>query len=278
MPKRISTVGEHWRDTQVAQHEQEARERLEAQRAQRERHLNTASGFPQELVVYADEIPMPTRDAPSPHEDTQSSPAPQGEVTPLDTAPLGSPILLDLLKGHTVDAIAKARALPRDEVDTFAQRQDVLEIYTSIRSAITQDILAGALGPVAMARATANEMIDRLLQLSRQTSTPPAVQHRSAIDLLSIAGYGPTRRVQNVSTDALISQMNPEEIKRYADTGEWPARFKDLLVQPHLITASLPTPDPMPTHTPSPTAHHPVDLTPGDEGAFLYENDVDHEN
>lgn len=259
MAKR--TLGEHWRDRQVAQQEEAAHERLQAQ----QRHVNRVSGFKQERVVYADEEVGVVRNGKTVPREPQGDNRTASSLGDAPDAPLSDatclPLLLDLLGGKTTDVIARERALSRDTVDAFAQRQDVLEAYTAIRHAITQDILAGALGPVAMARATANEMVDRLLQLSRHTSTPPAVQHRSAIDLLSIAGYGPTRRVQNVSTDSLISQMSPEEIKRYADTGEWPVRFKDLLVQPRTLPAPPAPPDTSPI----------VDMTPSDEGAFLYE-------
>jgi len=155
-------------------------------------------------------------------------------ATPSLPASADARVLLLLFTGHTPRAISEQLGISLARVTALADHPTTLAAYRTMREHMREDILQGTHGPVAMARAASNEMLAVILGHARY-SEHPEVSRKSAIDVLAIAGYGPTRKVQTINTNEWWSSMTPAEIKHYNKTREWPARFSDFIVAPRPV-------------------------------------------
>ena len=160
-----------------------------------------------------------------------------GLLEPVRPDPLPLPAETDpravvmLLVGKTPREVSDTLDIPLETLLTLADHPSMLGACQSIRDNLLQDILHGTHGPIAMARAASNEMVSHVIGLARRPAQPE-VQRKSAIDILAIAGYGPTKRIETVNMNEWWSDMTPEEVRHYARTREWPARFADLVTRP----------------------------------------------
>src|SRR5439155_25355454 len=96
---------------------------------------------------------------------------------------------------------------------TIFQRR-VQEILEASR----QRMLNGETGPLAIAEAAAEEAVQTLVALMRE-SAQDGVRRQCAVDVLALAGFARTARTEvRVTIEHLVEQMTAEELAVFTET------------------------------------------------------------
>lgn len=145
--------------------------------------------------------------------------------------PVDYRILTLLFQGKTMEAVAGEVERSRSEIVARVGRPRFEHLKKEVEKGIVEQIARGGeFEPITIARANASPAMRRIIALSK-TSRDPRVYLQANKEVLRFAGAEPPRKLELVTPDKVLDEMTPEELAHFANTREWPMRFKDKLAQ-----------------------------------------------
>lgn len=100
-----------------------------------------------------------------------------------------------------------------------------------VESAVLDRINRGEFGVLAKFKEAAPEAVDVMIATMRNKKDPK-LAHAAAKDVIAASGFhAPKPPTTEESPERLIDLMTAEEARHFADTGEFPDRFKDQLAR-----------------------------------------------
>lgn len=100
-----------------------------------------------------------------------------------------------------------------------------------IEAAVLDRISRGEFGVLAKFKEAAPEAVDKMLETMRNRKDPK-LAYQAAKDVIAASGFhAPKPPTTEESPERLIDLMTAEEARHFADTGEFPDRFKDQLAR-----------------------------------------------
>jgi hypothetical protein len=158
-----------------------------------------------------------------------------GEATACEVPEVLEPvdyrILALLFQGKTIDAVAAEVERGRTEITLRIERPRFTHLKGQVEKGIVAEIAKGGeFEPITIARVNASPAMRRIINLSK-TSRDPRVYLQANKEVLRFAGAEPPRKLELVTPDKVLDEMTPEELAHFANTREWPLRFKDKLAQ-----------------------------------------------
>lgn len=169
-----------------------------------------------------------------------SSVVEEGEdVEPTTTLPevlAGTPLpwewsaLAKVLEGKPVEKVAAEVDRPLADVDDLLSSEIFQLTVAIIERSIAARIARGEFGITATFKMEAPRAVERIVKLAEK-GKDERIRFQANKEIIQQSGFQPPQPIVTESVERLIDAMSAEEAMKFAESGEFPERFRDQMAR-----------------------------------------------
>lgn len=138
--------------------------------------------------------------------------------------------LAKVLEGKPIEKVAVELDKPIADVDDLLSSETFQFTVAVIERAIAARIARGEFGITATFKLEAPGAVERIVHLSKKAKDE-RIRLQANTEIVKQSGFQPPQPIVTESVERLIDAMTAEEAAKFAESGEFPERFRDQMAR-----------------------------------------------